>query len=202
MGYQPPRQVLKAGPKAVAHWLKLVQDAEAELEADRRASARSEAVEGERGLAQAGAVAEARGEEFERVQSGPAHVARDGLRWVLRKGYILPMYYDAGLRFRADYECANGTGVNSILGTERTGRGFDPATSGPTHAMLKARDDVRAALRGLGSPLLHGYITHIAGEGRTLTDPVFGPDPKRASEHFLPCRIAFDMLARHYGMIR
>lgn len=139
----------------------------------------------------------------ERSQTGAVHVlARDGLKWLVRKGHLNAAHERAGLRFREDWRTATGSGVVSCLAVEAGGRAFDPATSGPTQRMLGARDRVQAALRALGTPMLHGYVQHIAGDGAMLSGPEFMADSRRVNDHVLPCVIAFDLLARHYGHIR
>lgn len=143
-------------------------------------------------------LAKARGEQVDRKE-GRVRIARDGLVWLRDKRNVPAKYYDAALKFREDYERANGTGVVSCL-ADQSGSGG--GASGPNDAMLRARDDLKEALAALGSPLLHPYVINVAGEGRMLSDPVFGPDPKRAEQHYIPCVIALDILARHYRMIR
>ena len=60
-----------------------------------------------------------RGQEVEVAATGRLTViSRDGLVWAVRKGVLGALHYEAGLRFRGDYELANGTGVASCLGGE------------------------------------------------------------------------------------
>jgi hypothetical protein len=137
-----------------------------------------------------------RGEDV--TQDGErVRIARDGLAWLRDKRGLPGAYFFAGLRFRADYELANGTGVLSCLNDEKGG-GF-ASGSGPSDAMLRAKDATQNALAALGTPLLHPYAIHVAGEGRMLTDPVFEGDQR---SHYVPAIVALDLLARHYGMIR
>ena len=200
-GVGPSRKVLKAGPAAVKAWNEMVAVAEREMLERAKVQDRAERHDIEDGLIAAERMAASRQEEPERTQAGPLHVfARDGLMWAMRKGHIGAVHYDAGLRFRAAYEMANGTGVKSCLADPGSPSAPGPK-SGPTDAMLKARADVKEALSSLGTPLLTAYVQLLAGEGVTLSDPRFG-DPKRVGDHVLPCRVAFDLLARGYGMIR
>lgn len=196
---KPPRKVLKAGPVAVEVWNKMRQ--EAIEEADRRAKEQeaAEAVAAERALEQAAKVAERRGEEAERVgERGPLHVARDGLAWLAKKGKLHPAHERAGLKFREDFEVATSSGLVSALELEG-GRSSGPK-QGATDAQLQARDRVLRALASLGTDMLRPYVVKVAGEGEMLT--AFVKDAKRADAHVLPCAIALDLLARHYGMIR
>lgn len=200
-GVGPSRKTLKAGPAAVKAWNEMVAEAEREHVERAQAQERAERHDIEDGLAAVERMAAAREEEPERTQAGPLHVfARDGLMWAMRKGHISAVHYDAGLRFRGDYEKANGTGVKSCLADPGSASAFGPK-SGPTDAMLRARANVRDAIASLGTPLLSAYVELLAGEGATLSDTRFG-DPKRVGDHVLPCRVAFDLLARGYGMIR
>jgi hypothetical protein len=194
------RGPLRASAEAVAA-LQRQKDEAREVADLQREERRGQAREMEGHLAQVTMDARARGEDVRRGAAGPLQVARDGLIWALRKGTMDPVHYDAGLRFRADYEKANGTGVGSCLADPGGRSAFNPHTSGVSQAMLVARDNVKAALADLGTPLLNGYVELVAGEGAMLTDPRIG-GAKHADDHKLPCRIAFDMLARHYGMIR
>ncbi len=195
------RPTLKASKSSKAA-LRLWHDARRrELEDQARERVQAEVRAAERHLQAVTDKAEASGEEVARDGKGPVHVARDGLAWTLRKGTIERVHSDAGLRFRADYETANSGGLRSCIDESTGGRGFSPHTSGPTDAMIAARGRVKAALAALGTPLLEGYVVLVAGEGAMLTDPRIG-GAKGASDHALPCRIAFDMLARHYGMVR
>lgn len=203
LGAQAPRKVLKAGPRAVDAWAQRIEESERLLEQQRQESERNAKVEGRRGLDQARAVAAAKGEEVTERQGGPIEVARDGLKWVRDKGTVAQPHYEAGLVFRADYELANGTGVRSCLAdVGGAGAGAFGPKAGPTAQMLAARDRVAKALKALGTPELHGYVTLVAGEGVMLSDPRFSRDPRHVSHHHLPIRIALDLLARHYGMIR
>ncbi|MBS0363690.1 MAG: hypothetical protein JSR98_20130 [Proteobacteria bacterium] len=199
---QAPRAVIKAGAAAVAHWERLNEQARRELEAEAAERARAEKLDSQRAVDQAVRVANDRGEDVVRRPSGAAEVARDGLKWLFDKGTLFKPHYEAGLRFRGDYELAMGTGVISALADPGAlGGSFGPK-SGPTDRMLGGRDRMNAALKALGSPMLIAYVKEIAGEGRMLTDPVFVKRPDQAREHVLPARIAYDLLARHYGMIR
>lgn len=198
VGVGPGRKVLKAGPAAIKAWESMVAEAERDAAERARDHVRAERHDAETHLARTEQDAQARGEEAERTQAGPLVIVRDGLVWALRKGTIDPVHYDAGLRFRKDYETANGTGVKSCLADPGFGGAFGPK-SGPTDNMLRARGLVRDALAGLGSPMLHGYVQLVAGEGCLLSDERFAGE---ARAHQLPCRIAFDLLARGYGMIR
>lgn len=194
------RPKLKASAQALAAVERLKEEAREVVELQRQ-ERRLDVREAETHLARVQEAATERGEDAERTQAGPLHVlARDGLMWAMRKGHIGAVHYDAGLRFRAAYETANGTGVKSCLADPGSASAFGPK-SGPTDAMLRARGEVRDALASLGTPLLTAYVQLLAGEGVTLSDPRFG-DPKRVGDHVLPCRVAFDLLARGYGMIR
>lgn len=206
------RRVLKASPKARRHHAELVAEAVADIEAMgvgrkaaervRRAKAaqdKAEAIEAERAIETAKAAAARQGVAVERdAGRGKVVTARDGLHWQLRKGKIMPFHAEAGLRFRADFELAQGGGLLSCL---NVGNGGGSIGGGPTDAMLRARDRTMSALDALGTPILKPYVIHVAGMGRTLSDPVFGKDPKRADDHALPLTVALDLLARHYGMV-
>ena len=194
------RKPLKAGAAAIAALARLQAEARevAELERQERRGAGREM---ETHLLTVERESLERGEEVKRAACGPLHVARDGLVWCRNKATIAPVHYDAGLRFRRDYETANGTGVSSCLADPGSHVAFNPHKAGATDAMLLARSEVKAALAALGTPILHGYVQLVAGEGAMLTDQRFS-GPKGAGDHALPCRIAFDLLARHYGMIR
>lgn len=194
------RPKLKATAQSLAALERLKGEAR-EVESLQRQERQALGREAEQHLTRLQVVAVERGEEVARDGAGPLHVfARDGLMWAMRKGHIGAAHYDAGLRFRADYELANGTGVKSCLADLSSGATPGPK-SGPTDAMLTARRNVKGALASLGTPLLTAYVQLLAGEGVTLSDPRFG-DPKRVGDHVLPCRVAFDLLARGYGMIR
>ncbi len=156
------------------------------------------------GIDQAERIAAGQGEETKRTPEGGLEiVSRDGLKWLADRGRIRLAHAQAGLRFRRDYERANGTGVRSGLADMGAGaaRSYGPG-AGPTEAMLSARDAVRAALAAVHTPLLEKYVVLVAGEGRMLSDPAFtGGDSTRAREHHLACPVALDLLARHYGMV-
>lgn len=200
-GVSAPKKVLKAGAAAVSAWNRRVAEAEAVALQQQRERDAEERSSVQRGVADSVRQAAAHGAAVEATQGGAVLIARDGLVWLLRKAVLSPIHYDAGLRFRGDYELANGTGVLSSLGGEGSHSAFGPK-SGPTDAMLHARGRVLDALKGLGSPLLSPYVKLVAGEGVMLSDPVFSKDPRRVADHHLPCVIAFDILARQYGMIR
>lgn len=198
---KPPRGVLKAGPVAVAEWLRLREEAIAEAEAMRQEAAEREAKATESGLIAAERAAKRQGVKVERDQPrGPIIAARDGLLWLVRKGKVLPVHERAGLRFRQDYERATSDGLGSSLGMQ-VGGGYGPK-SGATEEQIRARQAVKEALASLSSPLLKPYIEEVAGKGEMLSGPAFGGDARRVSDHLLPCVIALDALARHYGMIR
>jgi hypothetical protein len=164
---------------------------------------RAEMVERQRHLSQVEAREAGRGEEVERAATGPLRlISRDGLVWAVRKGVLGARHYEAGLQFRGDYELANGTGVKSCLAGEGAVMGGFGPKAGPSQAMIMARGKIEAALAGLGTPMLQPYVRWVAGEGEMLSGARFVADARRVSEVVLPCRIAFDMLARHYGMIR
>lgn len=191
---------LTASAQAVAAMQAKAEERErvrAQQEAERAATATVQ-----RGVAETMRLASGRGEEVALTAAGRVAVARDGLKWIRDKGYVAQPHYDAGLRFRADYELANGTGVMSCLADPGQGGAFEPHKAGPTDRMLLARGKVRDAIAAMGTPELAPYLTRVAGEGVMLNDPLFVKDPRRVSDHVLPCRIAFDLLARHYGMIR
>lgn len=195
------RPVLKASKQAKAALGRVHAERRRLIEAQARERALVEAREVEDHLDAVAAQAQARGEEVARQGKGPVHIARDGLAWALRKGTLDPVHVRAGERFRDDFEVCQGGGLGSCL-EKSGGRGqFSPHTSGPTVEMMAARGRVEAALASLGTPMLHGYVVMVAGEGAMLTDARIG-GPKGAGDHVLPCRIAFDLLARHYGMIR
>lgn len=200
-GVSAPRKVLRAGPAAVKAWDRQVAEAEAVALLQQRERDSEDRTQVQRGMADTVRQAAAQGVAVEPVQGGAVLIARDGLVWLLRKGVLAAIHYDAGLRFRGDYELANGTGVLSSLGGEGSHSAFGPK-SGPTDAMLHARGRVLEALKGLGSPMLSPYVKLVAGEGVMLSDPVFSKDARRVSDHYLPCAIAFDILARQFGMIR
>jgi hypothetical protein len=186
---------------AAAEALQARLDAQARVAAQ-QAAERAERVAVVRGVEETVALAAARGEEAQATPAGRVTLARDGLEWIRRKGWVAQPHYEAGLRFRGDYELANGTGVLSCLADVGAGGGAFGPKSGPTDAMLAARDRVAGALAALGTPELAPYVTRVAGEGVMLNDTQFVADPRRVSDHVLPCRIALDLLARHYGMIR
>lgn len=168
------------------------------------AQARAEEVESRRHVAQVAATERERGGEVEAVGGDRLTVlSRDGLRWAFRRGVLSAIAYQAGLTFRAAYERANGTGPRSSLAAAELGGGssFGPGV-GATDAQVIARGEVNRALAALGTPLLHPFVVGLAGEGDTLSSSRFVEDPRRVGEVTLPCRIAFDLLARHYGMIR
>lgn len=148
-------------------------------------------------------LAEDRGEEVAELASGALHVvSRDGLLWMRDKRQILWSHWEAGMRFREDWAVAGRDGVGSCLGSGGMAPGAFGPKSGPSDQMLLARDKVKAAFAALRTPMLEVYVVGVAAEGRMLTDPLFGKDFRRSAEHLLPCRIAMDLLARHYGMIR
>lgn len=201
--------VMGAKKKPTLRATELAVQALREREEDQRrlkaqqAAERAQRVEGRRHLDKVAAMAEAHGEDVQRSgQTGPLLVlSRDGLRWLFDKAVIERPLYDAGLRFREDYELAMGEGVRSCLADGAGGGGFGPK-SGPTDAALAARDKVRAALFALRQADLVKYVRLIAGDGAMLTEKAFVDDPRRAAEHKIAARIAFELLARHYGMIR
>lgn len=200
-GVQPPRRVLKAGPVAVATWNRMRAEAIAEAAEARKAAEDAEAAATERGLISVERAAKRHGVKVERPEPrGPIIAARDGLLWLVRKGKVLPVHQVAGLRFRQDYERATSDGLGSSLGME-VGGGYGPK-SGTTDEQIRARAAVKAALSSLGTPMLKPYIEEVAGKGEMLSGPVFGGDARRVGDHLLPCVIALDALARHYGMIR
>lgn len=172
------------------------------LAAAQLAERRAEAVDNVRHLEAVAARELERGEAVEVGKPGERVVllSRDGLEWMKRKGDLGETHYRAGLRFRADYELANGTGVPSCLAAEGMGGGAFGPRNGAAQAQIVARGAVEAALKALGTPMLVPYVVGVAGEGRTLAEAA-GVEVKRADEHKLPCRIAFDLLARHYGML-
>lgn len=195
----PPRKVLKAGPVAVEVWNKMRQEAIAAAEQREREQEAAEAVAAERAIEQAAQVAQRRGEEAERIgERGALHISRDGLAWLARKGKLHPAHERAGLKFRDDFEVASSAGLVSALELQG-GRSSGPK-QGATDAQLQARDRVLRALASLGTDMLRPYVVEVAGKGEMLS--VFVKDAKRAEAHVLPCAIALDMLARHYGMIR
>lgn len=194
-------RTLLASAKAVAA-LEAHKVALREAEEAERSSRRASAVDAAQHVDAVAKAATERGEEVAPRQPGERVVvlSRDGLEWMKRKGDLGESHYRAGLRFRGDYELANGTGVKSCLASEgQVGGTFGPR-NGATQAQILARGAVEAALRALGTPLLRPYVVGVAGEGRTLAE-ASGCEVKRADDHKLPCRIAFDLLARHYGMI-
>lgn len=195
---------LAASPAMGARMRALRQDAERIADRQRRDAEASEAKALKAGLDQTERLAKARGEDTARTADGGLEVSsRDGLTWLAGRSRIWPIHVAAGLRFRQDYERANGTGVRSGLADMATGgpRNYGPAR-GPTEAMLTARDAVRSALAALGTPILEKYAVLVAGEGRMLSDPAFtAGDPTKAREHHLACLAALDLLARHYGMV-
>jgi hypothetical protein len=198
---QPPRRILKAGVVAVAEWNRLRNEAIAEAEAMRQEAAEREAKATEYGLIAAERAAKRQGVKVERDEPrGPIIAARDGLLWLVRKGKVLPVHERAGLRFRQDYERATSDGLGSSLGMQ-AGGGYGPK-SGATEEQIRARQAVKEALASLSSPMLRPYIEEVAGRGEMLSGPVFGGDARRVGDHLLPCVIALDALARHYGMIR
>lgn len=187
---------------AVASWRRMRDEAYAEAQVVQREAEEREAKATEVGLIAAERAAKRKGEKVERdTPHGPVIVARDGLLWLERKGKLHPAHVRAGLRFRRDLERADSDGMISCLALESGGGGYGPK-GGATVAMLKARDDVEAALASLTSPMLRPYVVLLAGRGEMLSGPAFVKDPRRADDHLLPCVIALDTLARHYGMIR
>lgn len=201
MGFHPPRKVIKAGHAAIAAWTGRVRKAQEQADAIAAETARNHRGEVVKGVAETVDLASARGEEAEVTKAGLITLERDGLMWLLKKRKILPAHYDAGLKFRGDFELANGTGVKSQL-AELSGVHANPSSAGPTDAMLYARARMREALAALGTPRLHRYANGVAGEGRMLSDPVFTSDPTKAFAHLEPTIIALDLLARHYGMLK
>lgn len=200
-GVQPPRRVLKAGAVAVESWNRMRAEAMAEAEAARAQAEAAEAEATERGLIAAERAAKRQGVKVERDEPrGPIIAARDGLLWLVRKGKLHPAHERAGLRFRQDYERAMSDGLGSSLGME-VGGGYGPK-SGATAEQIRARCAVNEALASLGSPMLRPYVEQVAGRGEMLNSKVFCPDERRVGDHLLPCVIALDALARHYGMIR
>lgn len=190
---------LKANPSmrqaAVARMERFeLQRAEAAEKESRR---RREVEDMRSSIAETVDLAKARGEQVEE-SSGRVRIARDGLVWLRDKRQLPQRYFDAGVKFRTQYELANGSGTTSCLSGVRGGS----SDASPTDEMMTARNEAETALSALGSPLLHPYVVHVAGEGRMLSDEVFGSDPKRAEQHYIPCVIALDILARHYRMIR
>jgi hypothetical protein len=198
---QPPRRVIKAGAVAVASWNRMRDQAIAEAEQARREAEVAEAQATERGLIAVERAAKRQGVQVERDSPrGPIIASRDGLLWLVRKGKVLPVHERAGLRFRQDYERAASDGLGSSLGRD-AGGGYGPK-SGTTEEQLRARQAVKDALASLSSPMLKPYIEEVAGKGEMLSGPAFGGDARRVGDHLLPCVIALDALARHYGMLR
>ena len=200
-GVLPPRRVLKAGDLAVTAWNRKRAEAQALADTIAAEVAKAEEVATAKGLLSAERAAKRQGVAIERdTPRGPIIAARDGLLWLSRKGKLHPAHERAGLRFRKDYERATSDGLGSSLGME-TGGGYGPK-SGTTSEQLRAREAVNAALASLSSPLLRPYIEQVAGRGEMLNSKAICADERRVGDHLLPCVIALDALARHYGMIR
>lgn len=199
---KPPRKVLRAGEAAVEAYRQKVREAQAVAEQQQREREEAEAAATKRGLGEAKARAEAKGEEVAEEADGRVVVGRDGLDWLYRKGKLIRPHYEAGLRFRSDFELANGSGMVSCLVLE-TGGSFGPK-AGATDRQIRAHAAVKEALsvEALGSPLLRPYIVYVAGMGEMLSGSRFGGSRQKADAHLHPCVIALDALARHYGMIR
>jgi hypothetical protein len=214
MAHASRRQPIKSTP-TMAQVLGTKQAERQRAEADRQTK-RADYEATKQARAETVQLATERGESVH--QDGDrVRIARDGLAWLRLKRGLPDRYFDAGLKFRGDYETANGTGVVCSL-RDGSPTGFGPR-SGPTDIMLEARSNLNAALKALGSPLLKPYAIHVAGEGRMLTDPIFCTfevktdpdddskrekrvDPRRADHHYIAVTVALDILARHYGMIR
>jgi hypothetical protein len=199
---RPPRKVLKAGPLAVEAYREKVRQAQAVAEQQHREREEAEAQATKRGLGEAKARAEAKGQEVVEEADGRLVVGRDGLEWLNRKGKLIRPHYEAGLRFRADFELANGSAMVSCLALE-SGGSYGPK-AGATDRQIRAHAAVQAALSvdALGSPLLRPYIVYVAGLGEMLSGERFGGSRQKAEAHLHPCIIALDALARHYQMIR
>lgn len=198
----PPRKVLRAGQEAIDAYKAKVRQAQAVADEQRREREEAEAAATKRGVSEAKALAKARGEQVAEKEGGPVMIGRDGLEWLYRKGKLIRPHYEAGLRFRGDFELANGSGMVSCL-TLESGGSFGPK-AGATDRQIRARAAVEDALsiEALGSPLLRPYILYVAGMGEMLSGNRFGGSRQKAEAHLHPCVIALDALARHYGMIR
>lgn len=151
-------------------------------------------------IAETATLARGRGEGVEKRASGGLDLTdRDGLMWLLRKRKILVAHYDAGIKFRDDYQLAAGPGMVSCL-AERSGGGGQGY--GASAAMISARGRVKDALSSLGTPELKPYIERVAAEGQMLSEAFAAGDRFKVRDHLIPVRVALDLLARHYGMIR
>lgn len=196
----PPKKVLKAGPLAVAAYRKKVEEAQALAEQQQREREEAEAQATKRGLDQVKAVAKAKGEAVAEETDGRVVIARDGLDWLYRKGKLIRPHYEAGIRFRKDYELALGSGMVSCLSLE-SGGSYGPK-AGASDQQIRAAERIDKAMVALGSPLLRPYVIYVAGMGEMLSGDRFGGSRQKAEAHLHPCVIALDFLARHYGMIR
>lgn len=196
-----PRRVIQAGPAAVAAYQARVREADAVARQQQREREAREAEVTRRGIKAATATAKAKGEKVEEVAGGPVVVGRDGLLWLERKGKLHPAHLRAGLKFRQDWSRACSSLPSSLNMDAIGGGGFGPK-AGVTDSQIRAREAVVEALKALGTPLLHPYVLLVAAEGEMLSGPKFGGTWQKAEHHLHPCIIAFDMLARHYGMIR
>lgn len=195
------QQTLKAKERAVEALR--AKEADRARVAAAQAAERAERLSSRRHLDAVKARETARGEDVSQAHDAAPVVvlSRDGLEWLYTKGVISRPLHAAGRLFREDFEAATPS-LPSCLGADAVnGGGFGPK-SGPTDGALQARDRMVAALFALRQADLVKYVKLIAGEGRMLTDQAFVDDARRVGEHKIPARIAFELLARHYGLIR
>lgn len=173
--------------------------------AERRAAERAKDAEMEWGIsAETLALAEARGEEITAFPARPGEREKPikrmgGLDWLWWKGRLNTVQMGAGLKYGDDYRMATDV-------TVRSGSNFD-RLGGDGLSIQEQRVNAQKRLAKAHKDGLNDHsemislCSMVAGEGGRIRDLAKGNDSEaKAKEAIL--RVALDMLARHYGMVR
>lgn len=150
------------------------------------------------------ALADARGEEIERVAAKPGEAPkpmrrRNGLEWLAKKGRLDIDQALAGQRYADDYRRATDVGLMSCLAS--------PTGSGDGLNGLEAREEAYLRLRGARIGALQGHARlinvcdQICGEGRTIRQ-LAGDSEAEAQQYEATLIIALDFLGAYYGIIK